>query len=434
MIYDSKKIHMVGIKGVGMTALAELLVGEKKHITGSDTSEEFFTDAVLKRRGIVVRPFSAQNISAAIDLVIRSSAYGDDHPEIIAAKKQGISIMSYSDAVAELFNAKRGILITGTHGKTTTTAIIGCVLEDAGFDPSVLVGAMVLRWKKNARVGKSEWFVAEGDEYQNKFLSLRPEVLVVTSIEYDHPDFFKTEKDYQNAFLTLISTLPSDGLLVAEKRLKRIIQTAPCRIVWYGIRGNTNGRHGELNRAAAVAVAKHLGISPKKAKATLGVFEGTARRRELYTAPDAPIVVIDDYGHHPTEIKTTLAAVRAQYPKRELVALFQPHTYSRTDAFLDDFSRAFGDADTVVVLPIYSSAREQKEDFPQDLEEQLRSRIEKRRGKNVFYMSFAGAIQYCKTLPQTKRKRVIITLGAGDGWKIAKELTSQPRAAYRHQK
>ena len=413
---------MVGIKGVGMAAMAELLMGEGKQITGSDTNEEFFTDTVLKKLGIPVRHFSARNISSTIDLVIRSSAYGDEHPEVAAAKKLGIPVIPYSNAVAELFNAKRGILVTGTHGKTTTTAMIGCILEDADFDPSVLVGSMVSRWGGNARVGRSEWFVAEGDEYQKKFLLLKPEVLVVTSIEYDHPDFFKTEQEYKNAFLKLISSMPPRGLLIAEKRLKRIIKKAPCAIVWYGIHGDTQGRHVELNGAAALAVAKHLGISSKKAKATLAAFEGTARRTEFYTAADAPVVVIDDYAHHPTEIKTTLAALRSKYPKREILALFQPHTYSRTHALLNAFSRAFGNVDIVVVLPIYSSAREQKENFPQDLEERLQKKIESAGRKKVFYMSFKEAAAYCKNLPNTKKKRVIITLGAGDGWKIAKEL------------
>ncbi len=422
MIHDSKHIHMIGIKGQGMTALAEILAAEGNRITGSDTSEVFSTDVPLRKMGIHVTSFAQKNITRSIDLVVSSSAYDSQNIERIQAKKQGIPIISYIDAVADLFNAKRGILVTGTHGKTTTTAMIGCILEDAGIDPTVLVGATVKRWGRNARVGRSEWFVAEGDEYQKKFLLLKPEVLVVTSIEYDHPDFFKTEQEYKNVFLKLISSVSPRGLLIAEKRLKRIIKKAPCTIVWYGIHGDTQGRHVELNGAAALAVAKHLGISSKKAKATLAAFEGTARRTEFYTAADAPVVVIDDYAHHPTEIKTTLAALRSKYPKREILALFQPHTYSRTHALLNAFSRAFGNVDIVVVLPIYSSAREQKENFPQDLEERLQKKIESAGRKKVFYMSFKEAAAYCKNLPNTKKKRVIITLGAGDGWKIAKEL------------
>src|SRR3989338_5796146 len=245
--HTMQRVHMVGIKGQGMAALCELLVAEGKHITGSDTTETFSTDNVLQKLGIRVRRFQKKNITKSVDVVERSSAYGDTHVEVAAARYRGIPIITYIDAVAELFNKKRGILIAGTHGKTSTTALIGLMLEDAGLDPVVLVGAMVRRWKRNARVGKGVWMVAEGDEYQNKFLKLRPEALVVTSIEYDHPDFFKTRKQYENTFRALVSHMPSDGLLIAERHLKRIIKKAPCKIVWYGITRTGEGRHMELN-------------------------------------------------------------------------------------------------------------------------------------------------------------------------------------------
>ena len=410
---------MVGIKGQGMTALAGLLAAHGKRITGSDISEEFSTDAVLRKLGIQVGRFQEKSITKKIDLVVRSSAYGDTHIEIAKARKLGMSVMDYSDAVAELFNTKRGILVTGTHGKTTTTALIGTMMEDADLDPSVLVGATVKRWKRNARVGKGEWMVAEGDEYQQKFLPLCPEVLVVTSIEYDHPDFFKTKKQYVGAFQKLVARLPVNGLLVAEEHLKPILKKIPCKVMWYGIAGKGEGRHMELNTKAALCVATYLRISMQKAKRSLSAYEGTSRRMEFYTKPSAPTVVIDDYAHHPTEIQTTLAAVRRQYPKHLITALFQPHTYSRTHALMSDFARAFGHADEVILLPVYSSARERKEDFPKNLMERLLQKIPVP-DKKMF--SFPETIQHCRLLPHTKQKRVIITLGAGDGWQIAKAL------------
>lgn len=416
---------MIGIKGQGMAALCELLVAEGKRITGSDVAEKFSTDEVLQKLGIRVRKFQKKNITKNIDVVVRSSAYNDAHAEVVAARHLGIPVIDYIDAVADIFNRKRGILVAGTHGKTSTTAMIGCMLEDAGCDPTALVGATVRRWKRNARVGKSEWMVAEGDEYQEKFLKLRPEILVLTSIEHDHPDFFKTKKQYEQAFLKLVSLLPKHGLLIAEKGLKRIITRAPCRVLWYGISGNNEGRHVELNKQAALLVARHLRTSLKNAKQSLDAYEGTSRRMEFYTSPSANIVVIDDYAHHPTEICTTLAAVRCQYRKREIVALFQPHTYSRTYVLLNDFARSFKNADTVVLLPIYSSARERSDDFPKDLEEQMQKKIaQTRRTNTVFILSFKEATRYCKTLPQTSKKRVIITLGAGDGWKIAEAFAN----------
>ena len=415
---------MVGIKGQGMAALCEFFVAQGKRVTGSDTEEQFSTDVVLQKLGIHARRFQKKNITKSIDVVVRSSAYGDYHEEIKAARHLGIPVIDYIDGVAEVFNAKRGILVAGTHGKTTTTALIGLMLEDAGLDPTVLVGATVRRWERNARVGRGAWMVAEGDEYQNKFLKLQPEVLVLTSIEHDHPDFFKTKKQYEKAFRALVSRMPNDGLLIAEKHLKGIIKKAPCKIVWYGVVGTGEGRHMELNRAAALCVARHLGIPAQKAKRSLVAYEGTSRRMEFYTFPTSPVVVIDDYAHHPTEIKTTLAAVRRQYPKRVITALFQPHTYSRTYALLRDFARAFKNADEVVLLPIYSSARERRKDFPADLLGRLQSGIARSQKKiPVRAVSFSEAIAYGKSLFSSPKQRVIITLGAGDGWKIAKGLT-----------
>lgn len=424
---------MVGITGQGMAALAELLVAEGADITGSDTSEIFSTNVVLKKLGISVLPFQKKNITKRVDLIVRSSAYGDRHVEMAAARRLGVPVIDYSDAMAEMFNAKRGILIAGTHGKTSTTALVGGMLEDVGYDPTVLVGATVHRWGRNARVGKGEWMVAEGDEYQGKFLKLRPEILIVTSIEYDHPDFFKTKRQYEEAFYALVSHLPPHGLLIAEKSLKRIIKKIPCAVVWYGISGNKEGRHMELNKKAAFAVARHFHIPLKKAKRSLDGYEGTSRRMEFYTSPTVDTVVIDDYAHHPTEIRTTLAAVRRQYPKRNIVALFQPHTYSRTHALLNEFARSFQDADTVVLLPIYSSAREQKEDFPKDLAKHLFRKIMRShksleivKEKNIHLAnSFEDGVRFCRSLPPAKQKRVFITLGAGDGWKIAKTMANQ---------
>lgn len=417
ILRDAREIHMIGITGQGMTALAELLVAEGAHVTGSDTSEVFQTNAVLEKLGIRVFPFQKKNITKRVDLVVRSSAYGGTHMEVVAARRLHIPVIDYIDAVAELFNRKRGILVTGTHGKTSTTAMIGLMLEQAGFDPTVLVGATVRAWGKNARAGHSPWMVAEGDEYQNKFLKLRPHIAVVTSIEYDHPDFFITRKQYEDAFRAFVSGLPADGLLVAERGLKRILKKIPCRAAWYGLPGKMEGRHMELNKKAALLVARHLRIPLKKAKQSLDGYEGTSRRMEFYTSPSADIVVLDDYAHHPTEIRTTLAAVRRQYPKRVITALFQPHTYTRTYVLLSDFAQSFKDADEVIVLPIYSSAREQKKDFQKDLARQLSRKV-----GSYLAKSFADAIYFCRLLPLAKQKRVFITLGAGDGWKIAKAM------------
>lgn len=408
-----------------MTALAELLIAHGKVVTGSDTAEEFFTDAVLKQLHVPVRIFDPATITKDIDLVIRSSAYGDDHPEVAAAHVLGIPVCLYIDAVAELFNATRGILVTGTHGKTTTTAMIGQVLESAGMDPTVLVGEKVLAWGKNARVGHGEWMVAEGDEYQEKFLKMKPEVLVVTSIEYDHPDFFRTPELYKEAFRVLVRSMPASGLLVAEEGLRSILITdIPCRVVWYGIEGEKEGRHWELDAEAAIRVAEYLGIPRERAAETLQHYAGTARRTEFYTAPDADTVVINDYAHHPTEIRTTLAYLRARYPDRYMVAVFHPHTFSRTAALLRGFAHAFTHADEVVLLPIYASAREHREDFSATLFDELLHALMQNKERVHAVSDIEGAVIYCKGVLAGVQKRLIVTLGAGDVWRVAEALTS----------
>ena len=424
MLNEASYIHLIGIKGQGMTALAELLCSEGKTVTGSDTNEKFSTDRVLQNLGIRVHGFRATNISTRVDLVVRSSAYDDTHMEVRAARGRGIPIMQYGEAIAELFNKKRGILITGTHGKTTTTAMIGCILEDAGFDPVVLVGATVHKWGRNARMGYGEWVVAEGDEYQNKFLLLKPELLVVTSVEYDHPDFFKTKREYEKAFRKLVASLPPQGLLIAEKGTRGIFTKIPCKVLWYHIPGTNEGRHWEANQKAACIVARHLGIPMKKSLQVLKGFMGTSRRTEFYTKHNAPVVLIDDYAHHPTEIRTTLADIRRRYPKRRIISVFQPHTFSRTQALMNEFSRAFTNADEVFLLPIFSSARERKIDFPKNLTELLLRRIRLKHRTVCTVSDIAAAVAVLKKRIRKEKNLVVITLGAGDGWKIIKTLAS----------
>jgi len=214
-----KNIHMVGIKGVGMTGLATLLKGAGDTVQGSDTEEVFFTDRILKDLAIPVLPFSEKNIKSGIDEVIYSTAYTQKHPELKRAAVLDIPVYSYTEVLAELFNKKKGIMVTGTHGKTTTTAALGRILEQAGWDPTVLVGSEVIEWKRTARFGKSEWMLIEGDEYQAKMLLMRPYALLITNIDYDHPDFYKTPRDYNEAFKKLFGNLKEGGKVVIHEEI-----------------------------------------------------------------------------------------------------------------------------------------------------------------------------------------------------------------------
>ena len=433
------KYFLVGIKGVGMTSLATIYKKCGYQISGSDTNEQFFTDDILKKLGIPIVGFEESAMPDDIERVIYSSAYQKEHPQIAKAMGLGKPVISYAEALAELFNNRRGVLVTGTHGKTTSTAMLGRVLEDAGFDPTVVVGGALIEWQSTARAGKGssvdtsggvQWIVAEGDEYQAKILMLKPYLLLLTNIEYDHPDFYKTEADYKNVFLALLESLPDTAYVVAHESLGDfVVGHTKAHTIFFGggrdreflesLKLRVWGEHNKINAIGVLRAAEALGVERIDVLKTLSEFRGTKRRMELFTREDADIVILDDYAHHPTEIRATLRALRERYPDRSIVAIFQPHTYSRTKALLDDFASSFSDATHVVLLDIYSSAREKERSVHgEDLYEKT-----KINHPSVAYApTLADAYTAARTFatPQS----VFVTLGAGDVWHVARRLVT----------
>ncbi|MDA1334672.1 MAG: Mur ligase domain-containing protein [bacterium] len=417
------KVFFVGIKGVGMTGIATLYKMWGFLVEGSDTDEEFFTDEILKGMSIPIYSFDQNHIGDDIDRVIYSSAYSVDHPQLKRAEELGIPITSYRDILAEVFNShKNSILVTGTHGKTTTSAMLGCILEDAALDPTVLVGGSLTRWGRTARGGKSDWVLAEGDEYQEKILSLNPKYLLLTNIEYDHPDYYPTEDSYRDVFIKLVSYIPEDGLIVAHESTKSIIEgEARARVIFYDkdeFPLGVWGEHNRQNATGARVLARELGIKKDMIDFTLGEFRGTKRRMELYTDADARTVMIDDYAHHPTEIRATLKAIREQYRDRHIIAVFQPHTYSRTKTFFKEFASSFKDADNVVIAEIYSSAREQEKTTSG---RELWEAVKKSNPQALYAENTKDAIK--KTSSLIQGDDVVIALGAGDVWRVVENLS-----------
>lgn len=444
----ARHIYIVGIKGTGMTTLAQVLRGRGKHVEGSDTEETFFTDAVLRRSGIAVHEgFSAANLPADIDLVLYSTAYTRDHPEIQEAMRRGLPLMTYPEVLGELFLSFEGVSIAGSHGKTTTTAMIGSVLRDAGRDPTVLVGAPIRAFDGNALIGRSALLVVETDEYQDKFTHYAPRHLVVTNIDYDHPDFFATPRDYAAAFERFIAKLPSEGILVTNandvetvdmlRTLGRSSVTfgfgsGDARVVsveWKGERSVVRlywksddytlhlavpGRYNAENAAAAFAFCVTFGIDERTAIASLEAFSGTARRFQ-YVGDFNGAPLYDDFAHHPTEIAAAIAAARGRFPDRRLITVFHPHTYSRTKAFLAAFADSLtGDAN--VVLEVFGSARERERDVS---------------SRDLVALMEGNANHYAVTLDDAERLLrenvrtgdVVLLLGAGEAWKVAERLT-----------
>jgi UDP-N-acetylmuramate--alanine ligase len=420
------KYFFVGIKGVGVVGLATLYKGWGNDVSGSDTEEEFFTDRILTELHIPVVSFDAAHITSDIDILIYSSAYPESHPQVARARELGIVCKSYAEALAAIFNVKTGILVTGTHGKTTSTAMLGRVLEDAGFDPTVICGGELVEWGRTARAGNSEYVVAEGDEYQAKILALRPHIVLLTNIEYDHPDFYPDEEAYRDVFRKLLQGLSGSDIVVAHETLRDFVDGATsAKKIYFGhgadsIQLAVWGAHNRTNALGVLALSMLLSVSQEQAMATLSKFRGTRRRMELYSREDADIILIDDYAHHPTEISATLHAIRERYPSRTIIVAFQPHTYSRTRALLDDFARAFDDADHVIILDIYASARERDRSISgEDL-----CRAVAENHKNVIYAtSPEDASRKAKIL--LEQQSVLVALGAGDVWRVVSQLAKK---------
>ncbi len=419
------RLHFVGIKGVGMTALAQILKAAGAEISGSDTAEYFFTQDILKKEGInFFESFNAENLGADVAGVVYSSAYGEDNLEIIEAKRRRLELMSYAEAVGQFTERNHSIAVAGSHGKTTTTALLGYVLAEAGFDPTVLVGSTVPQFGGGARVGKGEWFVFEADEYQNKFQFQFPKIILLNNIDWDHPDFFPDPISYERCFADFVAKLPeADGLLVANQddaAVRRVVGSAKCRVVWFGkdthafarVPLKLIGEHNALNAIGVAALAEALGATHEKIIIGLKNFTGTKRRFEILGERDG-VLVIDDYGHHPTEIRVTLEAARQKFADRRLWCIFHPHTFTRTKTYLADFAQSFKSVDQVVVADVYGSAREKQGGIhARDVVAAINEVSHNAR--------YGGSLEQITELLKVEAKSgdVIITMGAGDVWRV----------------
>jgi UDP-N-acetylmuramate--alanine ligase len=402
-------VHFIGIGGSGLSAIARLLLESGYTVSGSDRALTPFADEVRKAGATVYIGHHARNLAGA-DWVVMSSAIGADNPEVQAAKGAKIPVYKRADFLGELMEDKIGIAIAGTHGKTTTTAMAAWTLTELKRDPSFIVGGVIKNLGVNARAGKGSLFVIEADEYDNMFLGLKPRIEVVTNIEHDHPDFFPTFEAMYASFEKFTDLIPAEGTLIVcaedagAAALIHRVRRAGRNVIAYGLQNDHTigspswvlardvkvnqrggfdfvassnmkstgidsvevslqvaGEHNVRNALAVLAIVDVLGLSCEKAAKALAKFAGTSRRFELRGEVNG-ISLFDDYAHHPTEIKATLAGARARYPGRRIWAVWQPHTYSRTQALYLEFSRAFKDADEVIVTEVYA-AREPEQDF-----------------------------------------------------------------------
>ncbi|MDR1529684.1 MAG: UDP-N-acetylmuramate--L-alanine ligase [Burkholderiales bacterium] len=393
MRHKVKRLHFVGVGGSGMSGIAEVLVNLGYEVTGSDINENAATKR-LRALGVnIYNEHAAHNISG-VDAVVVSTAIAEDNPEIVAAQEAGIPIVARAIMLAELMRLKKGIAVAGTHGKTTTTSLIASVLAEGGLDPTFVIGGRLLLADANARLGSGEFLVAEADESDASFLHLSPVISVVTNIDADHMETYQQDfSQVKKAFIEFLQRLPFYGIVVAcidDDHVREILPQIGRPVVRYGFaedadiravamrqerdmmyftvrqQGFTDlpikltlpGRHSVQNALAAVAIGRELNVSDEAIANALAQFKGVGRRFQRYgTIPLAKgnILLIDDYGHHPTEIKVTIEAIRAAFPERRLVLVFQPHRYTRTRDLFEDFVVSLSQADLLILTDVYAA-------------------------------------------------------------------------------
>lgn len=455
-----KKIYMIGIKGVGMAALAIYLKQAGFEVLGSDVRDTFQTDGLLEKNKIkVLEGFQENNLNLEKDdLVIVSAAYDDKNPEVKEAKRKHLDLMYFSEAIGKFSQQKKVIAVSGIHGKTTTTAMISFLLEEANLSPSYLIGSgNVPVLGSSAKHGNGDYFVIEADEYRKapesteaKFFDYHPQIAVVTSIELDHPDMYKTIDEVYDAFYKLICRIPRDGMIVAcadyskVKKLKNSLVDRSFQTYgfeegnkWqiidfdekkniFSLKNNNHvygpfnlsiaGKHNVLNATAAIIVANSVGVSMKSIQKHLIEFTSVQRRFQIIYN-EKNITIIDDYAHHPTAIETTLETAHKSYPKSKIWAVFQPHTFSRTEALLKDFGTSFKYADKVLVMNIYGSAREPIGNITS---QDLVNEIKKNRDNVRFIENESKLLEILNE--EVKAPAVILTIGAGDIYKVGKKI------------
>lgn len=448
-------IHLVGIGGIGLSAVARVLLDRGYVVSGSDLSLSPITHDLGRRRATVYEGHRGQNVSGA-DVLIASSAIPDDNPELAAARRAGIPVVSRGQALAWLMEDHCGIAVAGTHGKTTVSAMIGLLLSEAGLDPTVIVGGIVPELGSNARTGQGPHFVVEADEYDRTFLELSPRVVVVTNIEMDHPDCYVDLEDMTQTFVRFLRKVPDDGFIMAcgdDVQVREALRQAGVKTIsTYGLcsevqwratdiqqnelggsdflvtaggerRGRFSlripGAHNVCNALATMGIADHLGLDLSLAKDTLERFRGVGRRFEVRGEWQGTTVV-DDYAHHPSEIKATLAAARQRYNDRRIWVVFQPHTYSRTKALLSEFASAFDDADRVILTPIYAAREHDTLDVGAD---DLAGTMDHPSVTCLPDLSEVAAWIGERLIPGD----VLVTMGAGDVWRVGEELLARPQ-------
>jgi UDP-N-acetylmuramate--alanine ligase len=421
---NKKHIYFVGIGGIGISAIARMFMLQGKNVSGSDRAESPITSALAKEGAEVFLEHNPAHIPPDADLLIYSVAVPEDNPERSEARKRGIPELSYPQVLGIISKEKKTIAVAGTHGKTTTTAMLSRVFVKQGLEPTVIVGSLLKEGGSNFLGGAGKHLIVEACEYKRSFLNLTPDVLIITNVEEDHLDYYKDLADIQSAFRELAFRIPKGGVLICDAEspnLKQVVDGLSVKVVDYkkvNVQGPLSmpGEHNVYNAQASVAAAVEEGLDVSLAWGAVSTFEGTWRRFERKGITASGAVVYDDYAHHPTEIRATLEGFRETFPGKKLIVVFQPHLYSRTTSFLSDFVSSLAGADEIFVLPIYA-AREADDGLVSHMK--MSEEINKLGTKAKHLNSFAEAEGVLKEFGDDS---VIITMGAGDVYKVGEAI------------
>jgi UDP-N-acetylmuramate--alanine ligase len=447
-----RKLHFVGIGGIGMSGIGEILLQEGFTITGSDKTESDNTERLTALGAKVYIGHRASNVEPEVDVLVYSSAVSLDNPEVIEAQRRKVPVIRRAEMLAEIMRLKYGIGIAGTHGKTTTTSMISLVLLEGGVDPTVIVGGRLHGLAgSNARLGKGQFIVVEADEFDRSFLSITPTIAVLTTLEVDHLDCYRDLEDIKGAFIQFAAKVPFYGFVVLcldEPALQEIMPKIKKKIITYGLNAQADlraveivhkqnrtkfvvlrgdrelgeielqipGRHNVQNSLAAIAVGLELNVPFARVKQGIEKFAGVFRRWEV-KADISGIMVIDDYAHHPTEIRVSLEGAKAGW-RRRVICLFQPHLYSRTRDFYQEFGRSFFDADVLVLTDVYPA----REEPIQGVNGELIANAAREFGhKQVHYVPDKQKLPaFLMSIKQPGD--IIITMGAGDIWRFGEQF------------
>ncbi|TDJ51397.1 MAG: UDP-N-acetylmuramate--L-alanine ligase [Nitrospina sp.] len=450
----TKRIHFIGIGGAGMSGIAEVLINEGYEVTGSDKARSHVTEHLEKIGARIAYEHRAKNVDGC-QVVVISTAVKPDNVEVRSAREQAIPVIRRAEMLAELMRMKQGIAIAGTHGKTTTTSLVATVLAGGGLDPTVVIGGQLKSVGSHAQMGQSEFLVAEADESDGSFLKLTPTIAVVTTLDEEHMDFYKTLDNMKEAFLTFLNNIPFYGtsvLCLDDANIQSLIPRLEKRFITYGLMSQSDytarnirvkgldttfdvfylgdelgtihsvapGKHNVLNTLAAVAVGMELNLTFQTIAQALKQFSGVQRRFEIHHNTDS-LVLVDDYGHHPVEIQATLKTAKEVWPDRRLVVVFQPHRFSRTQTLLEQFWSAFNDSDILIINDIFPAGEEPIRGVHA---KGIVDGVRKFGHKNAEHLA-----THKETLKRLSRilepGDVFMTLGAGNVWELGRDLLAK---------